>query len=209
MGRYTGPACKLCRREGMKLFLKGARCKMAKCPIERGRPAPGMHGGNRKRKLSDYGVQLREKQRLRNQYGMQEGQFRSLFQKAARKKGITGEQLLQYLESRLDNVVYRLGFALSRRSARQFVTHSHVTVNGRRASVPSMLLKAGSVVQVKDNPKSRNAAKMSMDVAETREIPSWLSLDEKNFSGVLVRIPSRDEIAPIVDEQLVVELYSK
>mgnify|MGYP001272873643 CR=1 FL=1 len=168
-----------------------------------------MHGGNRKRKLSDYGVQLREKQRLRNQYGMQEGQFRSLFQKAARKKGITGEQLLQYLESRLDNVVYRLGFALSRRSARQFVTHSHVTVNGRRASVPSMLLKAGSVVQVKDNPKSRNAAKMSMDVAETREIPSWLSLDEKNFSGVLVRIPSRDEIAPIVDEQLVVELYSK
>ena len=193
----------------MKLFLKGARCKMAKCPIERGRPAPGMHGGNRKRKLSDYGVQLREKQRLRNQYGMQEGQFRSLFQKAARKKGITGEQLLQYLESRLDNVVYRLGFALSRRSARQFVTHSHVTVNGRRASVPSMLLKAGSVVQVKDNPKSRNAAKMSMDVAETREIPSWLSLDEKNFSGVLVRIPSRDEIAPIVDEQLVVELYSK
>lgn len=193
----------------MKLFLKGARCRMAKCPVERGRPAPGMHGGNRKRKLSDYGVQLREKQRLRHQYGLQEGPFKLAFQKAVRKKGVTGEQLLQHLESRLDNVVYRLGFATSRRAARQFVIHGHVTVNGRRASVPSITLKAGSVVQVKDNAKSRTLAKTSMDAAEHREVPSWMAMDEKNFSGVLVRIPSREEIAPIVDEQLIVELYSK
>ncbi len=209
MGRYIGPSCKLCRREGMKLCLKGARCYMAKCPIETGRPAPGMHGQKRARKLSDYGVQLREKQRLRRQYGMQEGQFRIFFQRAIRKRGVTGEMLLQSLELRLDNLVYRLGFATSRRTARQLVLHGHVRVNGSKAAIPSMVLDAGDVVQVKDNPKSRQAAARGLEQSQARGIPSWLVLDEKGYAGKIVRIPSREEIAPIVDEQLVVELYSK
>lgn len=209
MGRDIRSACSQCRREGMKLFLKGTRCTMAKCPIETGRPGPGVHGQRRGKKLSDYGVQLREKQKLKRQYGMREGQFRLFFQRAARRKGVTGEQLLQSLETRLDNVVYRLGFATSRRSARQFVLHSHVTVNGRRANVPSMSLGAGAVVQVKDRAKSRAWAGASMEASQARTVPSWLSLDAKNFIGQVVRIPTREEIAPIVNEQLIVELYSK
>lgn len=209
MGRYTGPACRLCRREGQKLFLKGTRCFMAKCPIETGRPAPGMHGMRRSRKPSDYGTQLREKQRLRRQYGMQEGQFRLFFDRAARKRGVTGEVLLQMLEMRLDNLVYRLGFAPSRRAARQFVRHNHVTVDGRKANVPSMVLKAGSVVKVKDRQRSRDAAMTNLETAQTRETPSWLALDAKNLAGEVMRVPTREEIAPIVNEQLVVELYSK
>ena len=209
MGRYTGPVCKQCRREGMKLFLKGTRCFMAKCPIETGRPPPGMHGQRRTRKMSDYGVQLRAKQKLRRQYGLQEGQFRLTFQRAARKKGMTGEKLLQMLESRLDSVVYRMGFAPSRAAARQFVTHKHVMVNGRRASVPSMQLNPGDKVMIKDTPKSRGLAGRSLEQAEGREVPVWLTVDAKSFSGEFVRIPTRDEIAPNVDEQLVVELYSK
>lgn len=209
MGRYTGPACKLCRREGMKLFLKGLRCSTAKCPIETGRPAPGMHGQRRGRKLSDYGVQLREKQRLRRQYGLREKQFRLFFERAARRRAVTGELLLQMLETRLDNLVYRFGFAESRRAARQFVSHSHVLVNGRRAAIPSMIIGPGALVQVKDRPKSRAMAGKSLEAAEGRELPSWLSLNAQNFSGELVRVPTRDEIAPVVDEQVVVELYSK
>ena len=209
MGRYTGPACRLCRREGQKLFLKGTRCFMAKCPIETGRPAPGMHGMRRSRKPSDYGTQLREKQRLRRQYGMQEGQFRLFFDRAARKRGVTGEVLLQMLEMRLDNLVYRLGFAPSRRAARQFVRHNHVTVDGRKANVPSMVLKAGSVVKVKDRQRSRDAAMTNLETAQTRETPSWLALDAKNLAGEVMRVPTREEIAPIVNGQLVVELYSK
>jgi small subunit ribosomal protein S4 len=193
----------------MKLFLKGTRCNMAKCPVETGRPGPGVHGQRRGKKLSDYGVQLREKQRLKRQYGMREGQFRLFFQRVVSKKGVTGEQLLQSLETRLDNVVYRLGFASSRRAARQFVLHGHVTVNNNRASVPSMVLQAGAVVQVKDRPKSRARAGASLEAAPTRTIPAWLSLDAKNFTGQVVRIPTREEIAPVVNEQLIVELYSK
>jgi len=209
MGRYTGPLCRRCRAEGMKLFLKGTRCSMAKCPIETGRPAPGVHGQHRSKKLSDYGRQLREKQRLRSQFGMREGQFRLFFQRALKGRNVTGDVLLQLLETRLDNLVYRLGFATSRSSARQFVTHNHVTVNGRRAAVPSMVLKAGSIIEVRNRPKSREQAKKCLEAVTGREMPSWLRLDANNFSGELVRIPTREEIAPVVNEQLIVELYSK
>ena len=207
MGRYTGPACKLCRREGMKLFLKGDRCRMAKCPIDTGRPAPGMHGA-RPSKKSDYGVQLREKQRLRRFYGLQEGQFKLFFQRALRKRGVTGEMLLQLLEMRLDNLVFRLGFAASRRNARQLVLHSHFTVNGRRASVPSMVLKAGDRIEVKGRKESQDAVRKVVD-APSRELSPWLTLDKDALKGEVVRIPTRDEIAPFVNEQLIVELYSK
>jgi len=209
MGRYTGPKCKRCRREGMKLFLKGTRCQMAKCPIETGRSAPGMHGQRRGRKPSDYGTQLREKQRLRRQYGLQEKQFRLFFDRAARGRGVTGEVLLQMLETRLDSIVFRLGFATSRAEARQLVIHNHVKMNGRKASVPSMVVAAGSVIQVRDKPKSREWAKRNMETTEGRDMAPWLSMNAKEFSGELVRVPTREEIAPIVNEQLVVELYSK
>jgi len=207
MGRYTGPACRLCRREGMKLFLKGDRCRMAKCPIDTGRPAPGMHGA-RPSKKSDYGVQLREKQRLRRFYGLQEGQFKLFFQRALRKRGVTGEMLLQLLEMRLDNLVFRLGFASSRRNARQLVLHSHVRVNGRRADVPSMTLKVGDRIEVKGRKQSQDAIRKVLD-AQSRELSAWLSLDKDALKGEVLRIPSRDEIAPFVNEQLIVELYSK
>lgn len=209
MGRYTGPACRRCRREGMKLFLKGARCTMAKCPIELGRPAPGMHTQRRPRKMSDYGTQLRVKQRLRRQYGLREKQFRLFFERAAAHKGVTGELLLQMLESRLDNVVYRLGLAPSRRAARQMVSHNHVLVNGRKANVPSMVLQAGSIIAVRDRERSREGARRNLELAQSREFPSWMTLDASTFTGEYTRIPTRDEIAPIVDEQLVIELYSK
>jgi small subunit ribosomal protein S4 len=209
MGRYVGPACRLCRREGMKLFLKGARCYMAKCPIETGRPAPGMHGQRRGRKPSDYGVQLREKQRLRRLYGMQETQFRTFFERVITRRGVTGEQLLQMLEQRLDNLVYRFGFAPSRRSARQMVLHGHVLVNGRKADVPSLIVKPGSLVAVREKPKSREIAGKNLEAVEGRPMPSWLMLEAKKFSGQLLRVPTREEIAPIVNEQMVVELYSK
>ncbi len=209
MGRYTGPSCKLCRREAMKLFLKGQRCYMAKCPIETGRPAPGMHGAQRRGKQSDYGVQMREKQRMKRTFGMQEGQFRLVFQRALRKRGVTGEQLLQALEMRLDNLVYRLGFAPSRRAARQFVRHNHVAVNQKKANIPSMVLKAGDVVSVRDRAASRQYAKEWLQASESRGIASWLLLDKEAFSGKIDHVPSRQEIAPTLNEQLVVELYSK
>ncbi len=155
MGRYLGPACKLCRREEMKLFLKGERCYMAKCAVETGRPVPGTHGTRRRRKVSDYGTQLREKQRLRRSYGLQEKQFRLFFKRAARRRGLTGEVLLQMLEMRLDNLAYRLGFAPSRRAAREFVRHNHMVVNGEKANIPSMVLKPGDIIGVRDKPNSR------------------------------------------------------
>jgi small subunit ribosomal protein S4 len=208
MGRYTGPSCKLCRREGMKLFLKGDRCYMAKCAIEQGRPSPGVHG-HRRSKTSDYGVQLREKQRLRRMYGLQEAQFRLFFERASKKGGRTGEVLLQMLEMRLDNVAYRLGFASSRKSARQFVNHGHVLVNGRKSAIASRVLKAGDVVQVVDRPESREYVKPLMDVAESRGLAPWVRLEKANALGEILHVPSREEIQPIVNEQLIVELYSK
>ena len=182
---------------------------MAKCAVEREKPPPGMHGQRRARKQSDYAVQLREKQKLKRQFGMQEDQFRLFFQRALQKRGVTGEQLLQMLESRLDNLVYRLGFATSRRAARQMVLHNHVHLNGKRACVPSIVVRPGSVIQVKSRAKSQELAKRSIEAVGDPKIPAWLSRDDQNVSGQYLRIPTRDEIAPIVNEQLVVELYSK
>jgi len=192
----------------MKLFLKGDRCYMAKCAIEQGRPAPGMHG-QRRSKMSDYGTQLREKQKLRRTYGMQETQFRLFFQRALKGRGVTGEKLLQLLEMRLDNLVYRLGFSPSRRAARQFVLHGHILVNGHKASIPSMVLKAGDAIQVKNQEHSRNYTKQYVEIAESRGIATWLTLDKNNFEGRVIHVPTREEIAPTVNEQLIVELYSK
>ena len=208
MGRYIGPACKRCRRQGMKLFLKGDRCYMAKCPIEQGHSIPGVHGGRRPR-LKDYGIQLQEKQRLRNMYGMQEGQFRLFFQRALRARGVTGELLLQALEMRLDNVVYRMGLAPSRRSARQFVLHGHVRVNGIKVNVPSYKTKPGDVVQARDVKRSRDFSKAHLDAAESRGWPVWMSVDKAEYKAVIDHVPTREEIAPVVNEQLIVELYSK
>ncbi len=209
MGRYNGPGCRQCRREGVKLMLKGKRCTMAKCPIETGRASPGVHGQRRGKKLSDYGVQLREKQKLRRMYGMQEGQFRLFFDRAQRSKGVTGDKLLQLLEMRLDNIIYRLGFSFSRKSARQFVTHRHIKINGRIVNIPSMGVKPGSVIEVKDNPKSRAHASQSLEASQARVVPGWMSIDAANFKGEVLKVPTREEIAPIVNEQLIVELYSK
>lgn len=209
MGRYIGPACRLCRREGQKLFLKGARCYMAKCAIEQGAPPPGQHGMRRARKISEYGEQLRQKQRLRRQYGMQELQFKRFFKEALRRKGVTGENLLQLLEVRLDSVVYRLGFAPSRKAARQFVQHGHVAVNGRKANTPSIVLKIGDVIEVRDRPRSRDMASRSLEAATTQQMPEWMSLDRQAFRGEVLAIPTREQIAPIVDEQAIVELYSR
>lgn len=208
MGRYTGAVCRRCRREGMKLFLKGERCYMAKCAIEQGKPAPGVHG-QRRTKMSDYATQLREKQRLRRIYGMHEGQFRLFFERASRGRGVTGETLLQMLELRLDNVVYRLGFAPSRSAARQFVRHGHVQVNGRKASIPSHVLKAGDVVRVRDRTQSKAYASQWTEAAEGRGLVGWILQDKVKLQGEIKHVPSREEIAPIVNEQLVVELYSK
>ena len=209
MGRYIGPACRQCRREGKKLFLKGARCYMAKCPIEQGHPAPGMHVARRARKLSEYAEQLRQKQTLRHQFGMQEGQFHRFYEAALRRQGVTGEVLLQMCETRLDNVVYRLGFAPSRRAARQFVRHNHVAVNGHTTNIPSMEMKVGDVVEVRDRPRSRDMATRSLEAATTQQMPSWLSLDRQAFRAEVLSIPTREQIAPIVDEQAIVELYSR
>jgi small subunit ribosomal protein S4 len=182
---------------------------MAKCAIDQGRTAPGMHGARRVRKTSEYGLQLREKQRLRRQYGMQEGQFRRVFQEALRREGITGETMLQLIETRLDNVIYRMGFASSRRAARQFVLHGHVTLNNRTANVPSMQVKTGDVIEVRNRPRSRDMATRSLESATLQQTPDWLSVDRKAFRGELLSVPTREQIAPVVNEQAVVELYSR
>lgn len=182
---------------------------MAKCPIETGRKAPGMHGEKRAKKLSDFGRQFREKQRLRRFYGLQDNQFRIFFHKSARRRGITGETLLQMLEMRLDNLVYRVGFAPSRRAARQFVLHQHVQVNKKRADVPSMILKPGDHIDVKNRKISRDLAKKSLDAIEGKSVSPWLLVDRGGFHAEIMHLPTRGEIAPLVDEQLVVELCSK
>ena len=209
MGRYTGPVCRQCRREGRKLFLKGARCYMAKCPIEQGTGAPGMHVGRRAKKMSEYGTQLRQKQSLRRQYGMGELQFHRFFEEALRREGITGEILLQMLEMRLDNIVYRLGLAPSRRAARQFVLHGHILVNDRKAAVPSMVVKVGDFISVKDTAKSKDAANRSVEAATGAQLPVWMQFDRANLRAEVLAVPTREQIAPIVDEQAIVELYSR
>ncbi len=206
MSRYTDANCRLCRREGQKLFLKGERCYSPKCSLEKRNYAPGQHGQNRK-KISDYGTQLREKQKTKRFYGLQETQFRNLFDKAARKKGVTGENLLILLETRLDNVVFRLGFASSRKEARQLVTHCHFTVNGKKVNIPSYEVKAGDVIKVKE--KSTNSPKFKEVKEMSITVPSWLTVDVEKLEGKVVSLPTRSEIDTPVAEHLIVELYSK
>jgi len=208
LARYSGALCRICRREAEKLFLKGDRCYTEKCAIERRQYPPGQHG-QRRSKLSDYGVQLREKQKVRKIYGLLEKQFRSTFGRAERKKGVTGEVLLQLLESRLDNVVHRMGFAPNRNSARQLVTHGHFLVNGRKVDIASFAVRVGDVVELKE--ASRNIVIINDNVSkmEHRGVPVWLEMDFQSFKGKVTQVPTREDIQLTANEQLIVELYSK
>jgi small subunit ribosomal protein S4 len=210
MARYTDPSCKLCRREKQKLFLKGSKCFSDKCPIEKRNYAPGQHGQGRRSKVSEYGIQLREKQKVRRTYGMLETQFRNTFEKAARMRGVTGDNLVKLLERRLDNVVYRLNLAPSRKAARQLILHRHVLVNGNSVNIPSYLLNPGDNIQLKE--KSRKLEVVHESVKRTRGdsgIPGWLALNKADLSGTFLAIPERADIQLNANEQLVVELYSK
>jgi len=209
MARYIGPVCRLCRREGMKLYLKGERCYTEKCAIEKRNLPPGQHGKARRAKLAGYGLQLREKQKVKRTYGILENQFRRYFEAAERQRGITGETLLQLLERRLDNVVYRLGFSTSRAQARQLVRHGHFLVNGRRADIPSLSLKVGDVVSLRPGSARNPAILHAMEEAKGRGIPEWLAFDAEKVAGRVVALPSREQINLPVQEQLIVELYSK
>ena len=208
MARYTGPACKLCRREGKKLFLKGDRCYTGKCALERRSYAPGQHGQNRK-KTSEYGLQLRAKQSARRYYGVSEGQFHKYFLMAERKEGVTGTNLLQLCESRLDNIVYTAGFASSRAQARQLVNHAHFTVNGNKGDIPSYLVKPGDVIAVKDTSKSTDEFKNLVEANASRPAAKWLDVNADAMSAKVVALPEREEIATPVEEHLIVEFYSK
>ncbi|MBX5467850.1 MAG: 30S ribosomal protein S4 [Firmicutes bacterium] len=207
MARYTGPVCKLCRREGVKLFLKGEKCYTDKCPVTRRPYPPGQHGQGR-RKLSEYGIQLREKQKARRTYGVLEGQFRRYLEWASKRPGVTGEMLLRYLERRLDNVVYRLGLASSRAEARQLVRHGHFEVNGRRVDIPSYLVKVGDEIRVRESSRAKARFK-EMANTPARNVPGWLEAHPETLSGRVVRWPNRDEIDAPVQEQLIIEFYSR
>lgn len=209
MARYIGAECKLCRREGVKLFLKGERCYKDKCAFERRSYAPGQHGQSRKAKVSEYSTQLREKQKLKRVFGVLERQFKNYFKKAEMAKGITGENLLQFLVRRLDNIVYEMGFASSRVQARQFVRHGHISVNSRRVNIPSYLVKSGDVIEVNEKSRQLEGIKAAVAAGEGRSIPQWLEVDRTNFKGSLVSLPTREEIMLPVSEHLVVELYSR
>jgi small subunit ribosomal protein S4 len=210
MARDTGAKCKLCRREGAKLFLKGDRCFSTKCPMEgRKQSAPGQHGARMRRKVSEYGLQLREKQKVRRMYGVFERQFRNYYKKAVRQKGVTGENLLQLLERRLDNVVYRLGFAPSRASARQLVNHGHILVNGRVVDIASYSVAMGDVIEVKEKSHGLDLVKFALEKQKQREPVPWLDLQPKEMRGIVRELPSRDTITVPVEEQAIVELYSK
>ena len=208
MARYIGPSCRQCRREQIKLFSKGAKCLMSKCPVDKGRPIPGAHG-LRRRKLTDYGEQLREKQKLRRIYGLLERQFRNYFEKAFSEKGNTGDHLLRMLETRLDNVVYRLGFTQALAAARQFVRHGHVLVRGRRIDYPGYQVKTGDVVEVRDRGTSRQRAAECLEAARSREVPAWLKLTKNQFRGEVLRMPEPADLTLPVDISKVVTLYSK
>ncbi|HEX6776919.1 MAG TPA: 30S ribosomal protein S4 [Ktedonobacterales bacterium] len=209
MARYTGPACKLCRREGMKLFLKGERCLSKKCAIERRNTRPGQHGGGRARKPSGYALQLREKQKVRRSYGILERQFRRHFDAAARRAGKTSDNLLQILEMRLDNLVYRLGFADSRPQARQLVAHGHFEVNGRKTDIPSFIARPGDVVTVREHSKNTEYFKTRALMLAQKGVPNWLRLDTTALSGRVLALPTRTELELPFDEALVVELYQR
>ena len=208
MGRYTGPSCRLCRREGMKLFLKGTKCNTPKCPIEKRNFAPGQHGQKRIR-LSDYGLQLREKQKVKRMYGLYERQFRGLFGDAQKATGVTGAKLLELLERRLDNTLYRSGFVTSRREARQAVHHDWVRVNGRHVDVPSYRLRTGDVVRVSPAQKIRKRVREMLERTKDRTAPSWLTIDAKELQFTMARLPVREDVTLPIQEQLIVELYSK
>ena len=209
MAKYSGPVCRLCRREGVKLFLKGTRCMSEKCAIERRSYPPGQHGQSRRARVSEYGTQLREKQKLRRVYGMHERQFLGTFQAAERRVGITGEHLLSLLECRLDNVVYRLGFASSRKQARQLVNHGHVLANGRKTDVSSFTTKVGDVITIKEKSRQIPVIQSALEAAEGRGVPNWLELDGAAFQGKVLALPTKQDIEVLVNEQIVVELYSR
>ena len=209
MARDTGAACRRCRREGLKLFLKGDRCYSDKCSFERRAFAPGQHGQARFRKQSDYAIQLREKQKVKSMYGMLEGQFRQYFHKADRQKGVTGENLLIMLERRLDNAVFRMGFASSRNQARQLVRHKHILVNGRKVNIPSYQVSVGDEVSIKEKSRANGLINESLEAVERRGVPSWIELDKTAFKSTIKAMPNREELTMPIQEQLIVELYSK
>jgi small subunit ribosomal protein S4 len=209
LARYKDAVCRLCRREGMKLFLKGSKCFTDKCPIEKRNFAPGQHGKDRKAKIVGYGLQLREKQKAKRMYFTQEGQFRNYFERAARTKGVTGEMLLQQLERRLDNVVYRLGFAVARRQARQLVRHGHVAVNGRKVNVPSFQVNVGDEIAVREKSNKLAILEIAKDFASHQPPPAWLQVDRDGYKGSVLSLPTRNDINLPINEQLIVELYSK
>jgi small subunit ribosomal protein S4 len=208
LARYTGAQCRICRRETEKLFLKGDRCYTEKCAVERRQYPPGQHG-QRRSKISDYGIQLREKQKVRKMYGVLEKQFRRYFLEAEKKKGVTGELLLQFLETRLDNIVCRMGFAPNRNCARQLVCHGHFLVNGMKVNIPSYILQEGDSVEVKETSRDLEIVKDSLSKVEQRGVPSWIEIDSQKFKGKVLKIPAREEIQLPAQEQLIVELYSK
>ena len=209
MARYTDAVCRLCRREGMKLFLKGTKCFSDKCPIEKRNFAPGQHGKDRKAKVVGYGLQLREKQKAKRMYFTQETQFRNYFEKAARTKGVTGQMLLQQLERRLDNVVHRLGFSSSRRQARQLVRHGHVHVDGRKVNIPSYEVNVGEEISIRESSRKLAILEQAKEFASHQPAPTWLEIDRDNYKGKVLSLPKREEIQMPVNEQLIVELYSK
>ena len=209
MARYIGPVCRLCRREGMKLFLKGERCYTEKCAIEKRNLPPGQHGKLRKAKMVGYGVQLREKQKVKRIYGVLENQFRRYFEMADRTRGITGETLLQLLERRFDNVIYRLGLATSRAQARQLVRHGHIEVNGKKINIPSYQARKGDVIQVREKSRKNDQIRQAVETASGRGVPSWLQLTPDQFLGTVNDVPKREDIRLPIQEQLIVELYSK
>lgn len=208
MARYLEAVCRLCRRERMKLNLKGERCFTDKCAIERRNYPPGQHGQGRG-KASEYGRQLREKQKVRRMYGVQEAQFRAYFQEADRQKGVTGENLLRLLECRLDNMVYRMGYAASRSEARQFIRHGHFMVNGKRVNIPSFNSRAGDVITIRESSRKVPAILSAIEAATSRGLPRWLEIDQKNFTCKVVELPKREDITMPIEEHLIVELYSK
>jgi len=209
MATYHGPRCKLCRRQGVKLFLKGARCSTDKCAVERRAYGPGQHGQRRRRKPSDYGIQLKEKQKAKAIYGVLERQFKKYYKEADRQKGVTGENLMRLLERRLDNIVYRLGFAASRSAAREMVRHGHIEVNGGKVDIPSYLVKIGDEVSVRERSQSNLEIRLSVDAKSGVGTVDWLELDPKSFKGRVLEMPSRDQIPSPVNEQLIVNFYSR
>jgi small subunit ribosomal protein S4 len=209
LARYTGSVCRLCRRENLKLFLKGDRCYSEKCAFDRRSYAPGQHGASRRSKISDYGIQLREKQKVKRMYGLSEKQFRLLFEKAERMKGITGTNLLILLENRLDNIVYRMGFVNSRTQGRHFVRHNHFLINGKKVNIPSYQVRVGDRVEVREKSKKMQAISDALEAVVRRGLPRWFEIEKENFAGVMKAVPEREDITMPIQEQLIVELYSK